>query len=834
MNHILIHIPYFPGCPAYFSFNGGPAEQAHLHTGLELIWVTKGKLKVTLSMLKSQDTHAQDYSLLPNDLLLINHLEPHRIIPLESDTQFIRVHLDSLFLAKYFPDFYNLYLDVRSFRNSIDNQDSYDIIRILISQLFYAIYTTHEQGHHECITLVRYLISYFTSSTSPKEGDSFLQKNNIVHQILNSVELDFKGKLTLNEIAQARHYNSSYLSDIFKRNIGISFKTYLEQIRIRHSLYLLQTEHTSVVDIALSSGFSDEKSYYKAIRQQFGVTPLQLRKQWKELIVMQAASSRTPADSRVGTTNEDILASYATKTIATEMLDVNTLRIAVNKDVDSEGAQLHPIWSKMMNIGSANTLLNQNMRDQISEMTEDIPIEFIRFEGIFNQEMDVLQKDKKGFKFNWKFVNQVLDYLRDIEVKPFICLSYMPLPFASKSTSFFNYQGNTSPPKEMSQWLSLVQSFMMSCINRYGLEDVSTWCFQIWTEFPVNDIHWSGTLEQYFELYRQTALLIKGISPSIKVGPAAENFHTHNQPSEQLLEFCQSDEVPIDFYCCNIYHNRIDFLKWEEHTSTNPVDLQSIPFQYESKNHTKQRLITTHQMLRAHYGEAVQFIVTRWNLSWDVTNPLHDTAFMATFIIDNMLDESTEKASAIGFLSASDILYEWDMKNTPFYGGTGLINTEGIKKSAYYAFVFLSKLGETVIAKGKHYIITRKGDNIQILLYNPTYLNQLYGRGEQEEGDIYDIFEGTSDICIDLQLNNLYGTYKCKQYSLNRDHGSAYDEWVRMGEYGDLNEEETNYLKHISRPKLRIKQVTLQGQFQISVHVPVHGIECFTLKKLYN
>lgn len=832
MNHTLTHIPYLLGCPAYFSFNNISTEQIHQHTGLELIWVTKGKLKATLSMISSQDT--QDYSLQTNDLLLINHLEPHRIIPLESDTQFIEVHLDSLFIARSCPDFYNLYFDVRSFRNSIDNQNSYDIIRTLISQLFHAIYTTHEQGYNEVVTLIRYLTSHFTSSSLQNNGVFPQPNNDIVHQMLNVVELDYKGKLTLNEIAQAQHYNSSYLSDIFRRNIGIPFKTYLEQIRIRYSLYLLQSQHTSIVDIALSSGFSDEKSYYKAIRQQFGVTPLQLRKQWKELIAIQVNSSEPLSGSAVGDINMNALTSYAAKTIATEMLDVNTLRMTVVKDIDSEGAQLHPIWNKMMNIGSANTLLNQNMRDQIKEMTEDIPIEYIRFEGIFNQEMDVLQKDKKGFKFNWRFVNQVLDYLREIEVKPFICLSYMPLPFASKSTSFFNYQGNTSPPKEMSQWLSLVQSFMTNCINRYGLEQVSTWYFQIWTEFPVNDIHWSGTLEQYFELYRQTSLLIKGISPSIKVGPAAENFHTHDQPSERLLEFCQSHEVPIDFYCCNIYHNRIDFLKWREHTSTNPVDLQSIPFQYEAKNHTKQRLMKTHQMLRKHYGEEVQCVVTRWNLSWDVTNPLHDTAFMATFIIDNMLDESIQRVNAIGFLSASDILYEWDMKNTPFYGGTGLINTEGIKKSAYYAFVFLSKLGGTVIAREKYYIITRKGDNIQVLLYNHTYLNQLYERGEQEERQLYNLFEDTSDICVDLQLNNLFGTYKCKQYSLNREHGSAYDGWVRMGEYIDLNEEETDYLKHISRPKLQIKQVTLQGEFQISVDVPVHGIECLTLKKLYN
>ncbi|QQZ61120.1 hypothetical protein JI735_32855 [Paenibacillus sonchi] len=223
----------------------------------------------------------------------------------------------------------------------------------------------------------------------------------------------------------------------------------------------------------------------------------------------------------------------------------------------------------------------------------------------------------------------------------------------------------------MSQWLSLVQSFMMNCINRYGLDTVSEWYFQIWTELPAYGIHWSGTLEQYFELYKQTALLIKGISPSLKVGPAAENFHTDEQLSEKLLGFCRENAVPLDFYSCNIYHNRVKFKDWLERSQTSPVDIKLIPFQYEAKNHTRHLLEKMHRLLETHYKEDIEFIVTRWNFSWDVTNFLHDTAFMATFIIDHMLDHSAAHAKAIGFLSASDILYEWDIKSNPFFGGQG-------------------------------------------------------------------------------------------------------------------------------------------------------------------
>ncbi|MFD1176627.1 helix-turn-helix domain-containing protein [Paenibacillus puldeungensis] len=650
--------------------------------------------------------------------------------------------------------------------------------------------------------------------------------SNIVQQILKRVELDFKGKITLNEIALEQHYNASYLSDIFRKNVGVTFKTYLDEIRMRYSLFLLQNPEASITNIALSSGFSDEKSYYKAIKNKFSATPLQLRKKLQEW--------NDEGISFIDSLDRQYIHHYASLPLAPNTLEENTVQTTIVKDIRTDGYELKPVWNKIINIGSAYTLLNQNIRDQIKEMQEEIELEYIRFEGLFNQEMDVVQKDRDGLKFNWKFINNILDYIRDIELKPFICLSYMPLLFASKSSSFFNYQGNTSPPKEMSQWLSLVQSFMMNCINRYGRDTVSKWYFQIWTEFPVHDIHWSGTLEQFFELYKQTALLIKGISPSLKVGPAAENFHTDEHISEKLLDFCQQNEVPIDFYSCNIYHNRVKFNEWLDRSITSPVDIKSIPFQYEDKNHTKNMLEKMHRILKTHYPKDIEFIVTRWNFSWDVTNLLHDTAFMATFIIENMLDPSATHAKAIGFLTASDILYEWDIKSTPFFGGTGLVNTEGIKKSAYYAFAFLSKLGGTVFAKGKNYIMTKQGENIQILVYNHTYPNQLFMKGQQADQQSYDIFEESNDLSLNIHLQNIYGTYKCKQYSLNRNHGSAYDEWIRMGEYVDLDYEETDYLKKISRPSLQLKQLTLTGDFHLSLHVPVHGIECIILNKFYN
>lgn len=821
MKHSFVPIAYAPGCPIRFMSNDHHSGELQQHAGLEIIWLLAGKLKVGIG--------PQAYDLQENDLLLLNHYESHQIVPQVPDAQFIQLHMDSLFIHQHQQDFYELDYDLKSFKNSADNQNPYDVVRILLSQLLTCSYKNQEELGRDVLRLLGYLTSRFskkrsTTGATGAEDPSPTANARIVQYMLNRVEQDFTGKLTLNEIAMEQHYHPSYLSDQFRKKVGIAFKAYLEEIRIRYSLFLLHQE-TSISTIALASGFSDEKSYYKAIKNKFSMTPLQLRQKYQEL--------NETAAQPLAHLNAERVKEYASIPIQPRAIEENTMQATVVKDVQADRYEWKQVRNKIMNVGSANTLLNQNIREQIKEMQEEFQIDYLRFEGVFNPAMDVVQKDKDGLKFNWKFLNHILDYLRDIEVKPFICLSYMPPLLASKSTSFFNYQGNTSPPKEMSEWLSLVQAFMMNCLNRYGRDSVSEWYFQIWTEFPAHDIHWSGTLDQYFELYKQTALLLKGISPSLKVGPAAENFHTDEPISEKLLAYCQTNDIPLDFYSCNIYHNRIKFKEWLDQSATNPVDIKLIPFQYEEKNHTKHVLENMHKMLKAHYPQDIEFIVTRWNFSWDVTNFLHDTAFMAPFIIDNMLDQSAALAHAIGYLSASDILYEWDIKNTPFFGGTGLVNTEGIKKSAYYAFVFLAKLGKTVIAKGKHYILTRQGENIQLLVYNAAYPNQLFMRDGQNASDSYAIFEETDDVLLTIHLKGIYGTFKSKRYSLSRTNGSAYDEWVRMGGYVDLDHEETDYLKNIARPSLQLQQLTLQGDYHLELHVPVHGVECILLNRVY-
>ena len=62
----------------------------------------------------------------------------------------------------------------------------------------------------------------------------------------------------------------------------------------------------------------------------------------------------------------------------------------------------------------------------------------------------------------------------------------------------------------------MVQAFTEHCVKRYGIAEVGGWKFEVWNE--PNIVFWAGTQDQYFELYRQSALAIKSVDKRLQVG----------------------------------------------------------------------------------------------------------------------------------------------------------------------------------------------------------------------------------------------------------------------------------------------------------------------------
>ncbi|MEG1742236.1 MAG: helix-turn-helix transcriptional regulator, partial [Acetivibrio sp.] len=95
---------------------------------------------------------------------------------------------------------------------------------------------------------------------------------------IGCVSKNYNKKINLTWVAQKIHVNASYLSTLFKKEMGISFTNYLCQLRLEHSEELLRDTNLSVTDIALCVGFEGQSYFTKMFKVRNGITPGQYRK----------------------------------------------------------------------------------------------------------------------------------------------------------------------------------------------------------------------------------------------------------------------------------------------------------------------------------------------------------------------------------------------------------------------------------------------------------------------------------------------------------------------------------------------------------------------------
>ena len=128
-------------------------------------------------------------------------------------------------------------------------------------------------AYAKVIEFLSMLYLLYKSTTSVACGDFSLRTS----QIIRYIEKHYAEDATITEIAKELGVSASFLSRIFKKEIGIPIHEYLNQYRISKSLSLLKT-HT-VTEVGYLCGFCDNSHFISIFKKYIGTTPMQYKKQ---------------------------------------------------------------------------------------------------------------------------------------------------------------------------------------------------------------------------------------------------------------------------------------------------------------------------------------------------------------------------------------------------------------------------------------------------------------------------------------------------------------------------------------------------------------------------
>ncbi|GLB51962.1 beta-xylosidase [Neptunitalea chrysea] len=459
----------------------------------------------------------------------------------------------------------------------------------------------------------------------------------------------------------------------------------------------------------------------------------------------------------------------------------------INIDYTHEEGTLNTMFKACIGAGRANEGLRADWQEQLAMVKNDCDFKYIRMHGLLSDDMGVYKEDEEGNPmYNYQYIDVLYDYLLSIGIKPFVELGFMPESLASGDKTIFWWRGNITPPKDYNKWKDFIQNLTTHFTERYGVQEVKTWYFEVWNEPNLKDVFWYGTQEEYFKLYKYTVEGIKNVNHEYKVGGPATAGAAW---VEEMIDYCDKNEVPIDFISTHSYGVKHGYLD-EFGTSGTILDKNEWSVSGDVLNSRKQIRESAFPNLELHY--------TEWSSSYTPSDPIHDSYHEAAFILQKIKQVDTS-VNSMSYWVFTDIFEEAGPRFTPFHGGFGLLNTQGIKKSAYYAYEFLNNLGAIELEnKDVESIACKNSDgDVQLLVWD--FTNTHPGDTELNQTYYTQDLPAQSKGFISVEISNLpKGTYTLETYKVGYKVNDPYTLYMAMGSPNQLTKQQVTLLKENS------------------------------------
>lgn len=126
-------------------------------------------------------------------------------------------------------------------------------------------------------------ISMFERKAS-MTGQTAESGENTIMEIICYMQQHLSEDISLGILSERFHLSGSYISQLFKNEVGVNFLAYLTNIRMEHAKKLLLSTALPVAEISERSGYGDYRVFTKAFKKSEGITPSQYRRNFRDSV----------------------------------------------------------------------------------------------------------------------------------------------------------------------------------------------------------------------------------------------------------------------------------------------------------------------------------------------------------------------------------------------------------------------------------------------------------------------------------------------------------------------------------------------------------------------
>lgn len=666
------------------------SEDAHYEANLAIYFVLMGKLTVHLS--------EEMLVLSENDFLIVSPFQTHSIC-LDESSLTVRFLVNLGKISEYYEVSQLDFLG-----NSVEEESGQHLALRRLLEKCTAYYYGKKTGNGRVLLklnslyyeIAELLISAFSVARKPGINEGKVSDEMLVREITGYIHLNYQSTLRLDDLAEHFFLSSAYISRFFKKKMGENFTKYLTGIRLHEAEKKLKAGDATLTRIAMDCGFPNQAAFNTAFREKYHMNPKAYRESMlerKQDIALGTGNSSQP--------EMQLLEYFEARKTLTE--DVYEDVKVVDADADQYEI-LTKNWNKMISIGGVYLLLQREMQDQVLFLCKTLGFDYVRIWDLYDKRMHINASGKNG-RYNFSRLDKCFDFLVENQIKPYIELGFKPYVLVKDYEKFTFDEERKIWFDNPEEYGDFVRKMLIHMVNRYGVQQVSSWIYELWGDprwFHEND----GS--EYIAYFEQAYQAIKTMTPLAGVGGAYDRSYGVIS-FERFIQQWSLRSIQPDFVSVYCYGSLIRDVALEELESAgNIIDSDAV------RNFGIKEYIRLRKEILIRNGMRVPLYVSEWNYTVINANVVNDSIFKGAYMMKSIMDVYQE-TDLLGYWFGTDLFVDEDEEPMLVNGRCGLITHQGICKPAYWVLWMLNRLEPYVLQKTSNMIITRNAFDSYII-----------------------------------------------------------------------------------------------------------------------
>mgnify|MGYP004508568979 CR=1 FL=1 len=256
------------GVRVFLSDEAAGFKPVHWHVHIEIVIVLEGQVTFYYD--------GKSITLFKNQFIVIGSGIIHSSKNSENKSLVLQIPIE--YLNRFWTNSDQLVFEVPNVNKQSEDKVYEDVVSMLLKMT--RVYESKQAGYLLQFSGLLMLTMYelITNYAVLKSNEKIVEDNRL-KEIFADIHENYREKLTVSSLAQKYHYHPDYLSRYFKQQSGISLKRYVYGIRLNFVHHEVLTTNKAIQDIFHDNGITNIKLGTQLFKEQYGLTPFQIRKQ---------------------------------------------------------------------------------------------------------------------------------------------------------------------------------------------------------------------------------------------------------------------------------------------------------------------------------------------------------------------------------------------------------------------------------------------------------------------------------------------------------------------------------------------------------------------------